>query len=268
MPMRIALSLSMLISLGLATPLDAQLLRGRVSDAVTGDPVFAASVAVLNADSTVVATARTDRGGEFVLRPAAGTFLLYVDRVGYEATMTAPRELGIADSLTFELRIPPRAVDIAGLEVVAPRRNEMDPSGFFQRKREGWGKFIEPAEIDRRNPTSVADILRSVPGLWFVPTPGGYRVRMESRGRHCSPTVYVDRAIAAQGSSTPGGFVGGARNSQSGVAIDQLINTRLVRAVEVYQSAAEAPLGLHPRGGPGGGDCGVIVLWTYAGFGG
>ena len=260
---------SLAVPLLLASSASAQVLRGTIYDGVTGNPLLAASVLVLDADSTVVASARTDRAGEFVIRPAAGPFLLYVERYGYQRTLSKPLELSATDSLTFEIRLPPQPIDIAGLAVVAPPRNELDPSGFFQRQKLGWGTFIEPAEIERRQPTVIAELLQSVPGVRVVPTRGGrWIVRMEGGGRHCVPTVYVDRSIAASGSATPVGFTPGMRSSQAGVVIDDLVSTRQVRAVEVYQSGAEAPPGFHPRGGPGGGDCGVIVLWTYAGVGG
>ena len=260
---------SLAIALLLASSASAQVVRGTIYDGVTGSPLRAASVMVLDADSTVVASASTDREGDFVMRPAAGPFLLLVERYGYRSTLSKPLELSAADSLTFEIRLPPRPIDIAGLDVVAPLRNVLDPSGFFQRQKLGWGTFIEPAEIERRKPTDISDLLHTVPGLRVTPGRGGrWLVRMEGRGRYCVPTVYVDRAIAHTGSGTNVGFVPGGRGPGVGVALDQFINTSQVRGIEVYQTGAEAPPGFHPRSGPGGGDCGVIVLWSYAGIGG
>ena len=261
--------LASLVPLLSASIVHAQVLRGTIYDDVSGDPILAASVLMLDVDSTVVASVRTGRAGEFLIRPAPGRFLLLVERYGYQSTLSKPLELSTADSLTFEIRLPPRPVDIAGLEVVAPPRNELDPSGFFQRQKLGWGTYIEPAEIERRKPTDIADLLRSIPGLRLIPDrTGQWRVRMEGRGRHCVPTVYLDRAVAEDGEATAVGFVPGGRGPRVGVVLNEFVNTAQVRAVEVYQSGAEAPPGFHARGGPGGGDCGVIVLWTYAGVGG
>jgi hypothetical protein len=68
--------------------------------------------------------------------------------------------------------------------------------------------------------------------------------------------VYVDRHLVSTG-----GFVSAGGEP---LAIDDLVSTADILAIEVFRSPAEIPSEFN---GPNAG-CGVVVLWTRRGGGG
>jgi hypothetical protein len=247
-----------------AAPARAQLVRGTITDGLSGQPVLGATIQVLNPDSSLRTAATTKKDGTFSMTPSPGLFVLRVERLGFATTLSKPLEMSGTDTLNFEIHLPRAPIALASLNVVAA---PADPSGFYERQRWGWGKFIGPEEVKKMHATNVADLLTTIPGFTYIPAKGGPRTRMENRGRFCDPTVYVDGFLLSRGTATPSTFQA-SRNRKSGVQLDELVTASQVRAVEVYQTGADAPLQFHAAaGGGGGGDCGVVVLWTYVGFG-
>lgn len=250
-----------IVTLSLATPAQGQVVRGRITDGLSGRPVLEATVQVLNPDSSVRALALTDHNGGFVMRPPTGTFLLRVDRLGFATVWSRPLTLTATDTLNFEVRLPRSAITLESLNVVAVPSGKLDPSGFYRRQKWGWGKFIGPEAVAKIRPTQIADLLNGTVGFFSYPSPRGFLTRMENRGRFCSPTVYLDGGLAARGSATP---VLGGRGRGTGTNLDEIVNASRVRAVELYEDPGEAPVELHATPES---DCGVIALWTYVGFG-
>jgi hypothetical protein len=243
----------------IAAPAHAQLMRGTITDGLSGRPVLGAIVQVLDPDSSLRIMTTTGKDGSFSMAPAPGLFVLRVERLGFATTLSKPLEMTSTDTLNFEIHLPRAPIALESLQVVA---KPFDPSGFYERQRWGWGKFIGPEEVKKIHPTQVADVVNGTLGFFSYPAKGGWVTRMENRGRSCTPTVYLDGMRAARGDSPP------ARGSRGGgIQLDLLVPASQIRAVEIYQDATEAPAAFHPDGGPGGGICGVIVLWTYVGFG-
>lgn len=252
----------LLLSFLLTTPAYSQVLTGRIVDRISGDPVRSAFILVLAPDSSIQEVVRPDRSGNLVIRrPSPGPFLLRIERMGYPPVVTRAWNLSPTDSLIFEFEHPLEPLVLDSLTVTA----RLDPSGFYKRMKWGQGRFKGPEEIERIRPIFVADVLTGIPGFQMIRHQGGFRVAMNSRGRFCSPTVYLDGNLAAKGTTTEHG--GAPPSRQTGVNLDRIVNVRRIRAVEVYKTPMDAPPGLHAVTLAGSGDCGVIALWTYLGFG-
>ena len=249
-----------------AVPAHAQLVRGTITDGLSGRPVLGATVQILNPDSSLRAATVTSAKGIFAMKPEPGRFVLRVERLGFATTLSKPLEMSASDTLNFEIRLPRSAITLESLDVVGEPSGKLDPSGFYNRKSWGWGKFIGPEVVAKIHPTQVADVVNGSLGFYSYPARGGPLTRMENRGRYCKPTVYLDQALVAHGTSTPNGFMY-RRSSATGVQLDQLVSASLIRAVEIYSDPTEAPPEFHAVGDAGSTDCGVIVLWTYVGFG-
>ena len=247
-----------------ASAADAQYLHGRVVDRESGDAVASVSVLVMNPDSTIRAGAITDRDGHFTLRTTPGTFLLRVQRVGYNPTASVPLELARADTLSFEIALTVRPTLLDELTVTAEPRAPRDPSGFFARQTQYTGRFMGPYDVERRRVTSPSDLLHDIPGFQVNRRGGGNRVLMSGRNRWCSPTVYVDGLLAHRGTATEHWV---EPREDDGIVLETLVNANAIRAMEAYQSGVTAPVRFRPVGPIGGGDCGVLVFWTRVGFG-
>ncbi|NIR35535.1 MAG: hypothetical protein GWN07_05920, partial [Actinobacteria bacterium] len=70
--------------------------------------------------------------------------------------------------------LDPVPVELPGVFVGGERApNATAPSGFEERRASTQGHFIDRAEIQARNPGSVTELLRTVPGVRVRPSPQG-----------------------------------------------------------------------------------------------
>jgi len=110
---------------------------------------------------------------------------------------------------------------------------------FYERRsHNNFGKYFDGAEIMRRDPRLMSEILRTVPGASIgASTRIGNRVLL----RGCKPTIWVNgmKAFRAE--------------------VDEVANPTDIAGMEVYLSWAGLPPQFQDRENPG---CGAIILWT------
>ncbi|HET7464831.1 MAG TPA: carboxypeptidase regulatory-like domain-containing protein [Longimicrobium sp.] len=241
---------------------------GVVRDAA-GRPVAGASVRI-----DALAAVTTDAQGRFRVRTVAPG--------EHRVTVTHPslgaRSVALplpADAAEVELRAGEgealaasvqRVVRLAGIgATAAARRPGLDIQGFYQRQKVGLGTFLTDRQLQRVPGGSLANVLRTVPGVRILLTsentngsasmrslsPKSLAVSTRnstgiSRAPPCLMDVYLDGALMA-------GFTLGESGS---VSLDDL-HLSSVEAVEVYR-AAEAP----PEYRNSTSTCGVILIWT------
>jgi hypothetical protein len=136
------------------------------------------------------------------------------------------------------------------LKTVVVRDSLSDPllaeTGFYDRQHHGWGTFITPEEVARRNPARASDMLQMVSGVDIRTTRAGtvpYSTRSLSINGRCLMNVYID---------------GNRTLINSRVPLEDMISGGEVGAMEVYPSASETP----PEYIGNASDCGAIVIWT------
>jgi len=79
-------------------------IRGKVFDKTTGEPVGWATVMLLKADSTVVAGTSCDENGKYELKASAGEYTLAADLLGYKkASRTVKLKSGTNEAEPFQL---------------------------------------------------------------------------------------------------------------------------------------------------------------------
>lgn len=231
-----------MVFLAIPTPLVAQQVGGMVVNIVTGEPVPAVTVELLDSASTVVVSVVADDEGEFLIAvPAPGAYRIGTRHAGYQDARSASLELAAQDTLTVQYRIAPEVVVLNPLTVVASSRQPRGRlSGFEERARRGVsGLFITREEIERRRPFRVSDLLAGSPGVQLVPRAGpGSAVLL----RGCEPAVFID----------------GVRIRGGAAAIDELVSPIEIVAVEVYRGPSEVPVEFS---GPWT-SCGAIAIWT------
>lgn len=263
---RAFLRLAPLVLILVASPkAHSQLVHGRVTDGVSGAPVSGASVMLIDRYQAIRVSGRTEADGTFRLLTIPGRYLLQVAATGYRTVGSKEVRALQTDTLDFEIRLPPMPVDLAEVTVTGRRRGVPDPSGFYRRMEIETGRFVGPEDIEAIHPSRVPDLLRAVPGFTFHPTVGGELLWVISRGRGCTPTVYLDGGLARRGSTTNRGNPG--YREESGLLLDEIVNPAQLGALEVYQDGTDSPARFRPVGEVGGGDCAVVVLWTRAALG-
>lgn len=245
-------------ALGAWSPLPAQAVRLTLVDPATGRAIPAAGVALLTADDSTAtaataATAKTTAAtathagtdGSWAVRaPAPGVYRLRAQTRGNRTVVSPAVELRGGDQIQLVWRLAP--TDTAVLVPVVVRETGRRPStrltGFRARAaRRQFGQFLTRDDIERRNAVTVADLLRTVPGLEVLPSPRGFGSIVRTT-EGCTPMVYVD----------------GVRYPLYGETIDDIVNPTALEGIEVYAHAAEVPAEFQTPGA----SCGAIVLWT------
>ncbi|HEX6924909.1 MAG TPA: TonB-dependent receptor [Longimicrobiaceae bacterium] len=232
------------MALAAGPELHAQVITGQLVDASTRDPVVAASIVLVAADTLAVDEATTDSLGQFTVGAEdRGEFRLLAQRFGYPETISTPLRLAVGDTLRVEFRISAAAVLLDPV-VVQGRRRRPPPDivAFYDRaERSISGIFLTREQIEAAHAMRASDLLRTVPGVQVGPTQFG-QAPITIRG--CVPLFIVDGVIA--------------RFERS---IDNLVTPLDLEGLEIYRSPSQVPVeygGLRSN-------CGAILIWTRRG---
>ena len=235
----------------------AQMVRGRVTDESSQEPISGATVVLFNDTGDSRATTQTDETGAFsiTIGLSARAHWLRVERAGYATVETQPFLLTRSEpEKVLLLTTRPQVVELEGVTARASTSRTRNYAGFLSRQNAGWGRFLDPDDMKRIRVSRASDLLLGlVPGLDVVATgPSVGTVIFRNRGRVCSPVLVVD------------GVVYDPRGSGGPISIDVLVSGTQVRAVEVYSQPMFVPaeLTLSPFN-----ECGAVVLWTEFGLG-
>ncbi|HYJ79532.1 MAG TPA: TonB-dependent receptor [Longimicrobiaceae bacterium] len=237
-----------LIAAALNAPLAAQesrpALTGRVIEAGTARPVAGARVLRIGGGEV-----RSAADGTFRLnRVEPGAHRIAVSAVGYDAVEVSVT-VGAEGMAGVEFELPVQAVALRPVEAEAEARDRGPFAGFWERRERGRGHYFTREEIERRRPSRIADIIRTVPGARVIPIHAGQGITVTfSRNTRplgdCPVTLYLD------GRMLPSEF-----------AMNEL-GPEEIEAVEVYQGAAQVPSGIVR---PDRAGCGVVLLWSRRG---
>lgn len=214
-------------------------LRG-VARNQTGQPVNGARVTLWG--TGVEATANASGQYQFVTLPE-GTYTVEVRAVGFQPHR-APADLVATRDNVLDLTLTPLVTTVDTLRV---RANRAVPLQEFERRRKlGFGHFLDEEQIKKKGPMYMGDIFRGLPGVVTMPGQFG-RDRVLVRGTgitgDCAPAIFLN-----------GLYV----NIEDG-DLDNIINPKDVRAIELYSRVASIPLQFQTRNG-----CGSAVIWTGA----
>ncbi|HYJ78530.1 MAG TPA: carboxypeptidase-like regulatory domain-containing protein, partial [Longimicrobiaceae bacterium] len=106
----------------------AQTVRGELVERGSGQPIRAAMVLLLDSAGARRVAALTDSAGRFELRaPAAGTYRLRAERVGFRSTVSPPLALGAGQVRAYRMEGDPVAVSLAEVRVRGARRCRVRP---------------------------------------------------------------------------------------------------------------------------------------------
>jgi outer membrane cobalamin receptor len=136
-----------------------------------------------------------------------------------------------------------------GTVVVTERQLSRRLQEFEQRRKAGFGQFFTRADIEKRQPLTVMDVMRGASSVRIMTNGrGGWNAVSTRDMNTCFMQVYLDAIPLAP-----------AR----GEAFDlsALPSPDQIAAIEVYAGAATVPLWL-AQGSGGRKGCGAILIWT------
>ena len=134
--------------------------------------------------------------------------------------------------------------------------------GFEERRKMGFGRFVDPEEMRRSEHLRLADVLRrhqveikpigNMNSLYAVGTargtPGGVY--------NCLMSIWIDGTLIL-----PGGIIGELEKPLDLYDLRRVLEPAALVAAEIYRRDSEMPLQFGGRRSP----CGAIVLWTRRG---
>lgn len=217
--------------------------RGVVMDHLTGEPLGGAAVSLGPGLAGIPGrgTRVTSDEGRFRFDDVTpGTYRLSVTLLGYQA-MADTVQVPAANGLDLVLLLSTQPIPLAPIVVEVGREGRPGP-GYQGRDRAGAGPYLlTRADIARRHPLRVTDVLASVPGARVVRRP------------------YLGSVLLLRGDCVPALVMDGVRLPNV-EGIDRLVSPADVESLRVYHGA-ELPVeyGLH--------QCGGVVIETRHGPG-
>jgi hypothetical protein len=235
--------------------------QGRLVELGGGRHIGFAEITIRSGSGRVLARGTTDDQGLFRLQvPQGGRFLFSANALGYKRIDDQVVEVEPEKLTVLEVQMAAGAVELAPIVVTTEARSfRLEREGFYRRRAEGLGFHIPPEVIEQRRPQKTTDLFFGIPRTRVIEPAGGGRgraVRFTNVIEWCWPMVYVDRHLVSTGGSVNAGA--------EPLAIDDVVSTADIFAIEVFRSPAEIPSEFN---GPNAG-CGVVVLWTRRGGGG
>jgi hypothetical protein len=268
--MRTNLFTALGLTLLLAAPAAGQVrIVGRVIDDVTERPLSDAVVVLRSHDGWFLSRTETGPSGtfEFEVKKRVAAVTMEVRRLSFQDNTTPVLRFDGRTFFQVEVRLDPEAILLAPLEVVAWSEVDRSPllDNFRRRLRTGHGLYITRAQVERRNPMAVTDLLRDVPGVTVTGSGSGLRpkVRTARSAQYsalaggCDTQIFVDGFL--MNPRVPGRS-GGAWQPID-FRIDEAVTPSSVEGIEIYRGLSEVPAEfLTPDA-----RCGVIAIWTKRG---
>jgi hypothetical protein len=246
-------------ALVLTATLRAQELAGVVSDSVSLEPIDGARLVLLDSTGTALAVTFTSTDGKFVFHlPRIGEYRLLVSRIGYPPITTRRFIVDSPFTARVSLSLPSTPLTLDTVTVIASgvekRLQYLADAGFYRRSKVGFGHYLTRADIDKRDPLIMSDLLHDMPG-----------VRVTCTGaRHCDITMRAANSMFMRGKCQPSvvldGVVlrAGGVGSRGDLPLDDLINPFNVEALEVYPGPEGVPVQYSGYLSP----CGAILIWS------
>lgn len=227
---------------------------GQVSDIRGGTPIDRVSVYVQPGGLGE----QTDARGRFTIEIITpGPKQVRFSALGY-ATRTEAIEVELDRVTNVRVSLSPDPVELGPIEVSVERREfALQDAGYYNRREEGFGEFIDRTEIENRALSEMSDVFSRVPGVEIYADPDnplekyvvlrGGRQASFSAGPYgrCFPRVVLDGLVINRGGDEP-------------AALDRMLDPAAVAGVEVFPTSSGVPA----QYGGVGSSCGVILIWT------
>jgi hypothetical protein len=193
--------------------------------------------------------AETDDRGRFELaKIPAGPLSIRLRRLGFRPD-TLDLMIMAGETMPLEIRIDRVAIALAPVVVMGRAALTGWRAGFYERRDHGNGHFFTRDEIEKRNPSFLTDMFRTVPGAKVVNLRSGFQRVIRFRGNRmdCAPLTWLDGSPLGAGEFD----------------LDAL-SPRSIEAMEIYSGPATVPAQFMSSRGIASA-CGSIIIWSREG---
>lgn len=195
--------------------------------------------------------------GEFkIAQLPAGRHAILIRHVGFEPLMDSV-DVAEGAKVDREFILAEAPTKLGEVQVKAPEKKYLSPGlqEFEERRKAGFGHFIDEAEMRKNNERRLIDVLAELPSIsrFMVKSGGSIMNEYLSSGRkakngQCPVTTYIDGMRVYDS----------AKDRPEQMPDLSRFNTRDYAAVEYYSGGATIPLKFNASSS----GCGVLVLWT------
>jgi hypothetical protein len=249
-----SLSACVAVALFMPAAARAQEFRGEVVDEA-GNRLSDVAIGLF-ANGRIVADAVSDRDGSFsIVAPRAGAFTVHFTRAGFRSVSGGPYELDPAEPMEAVVVLYRAPTVLPGLDVeVEGQSRRLRVAGFYERREEGFGRFIDRLEIERRGNVRMIDLLEPLPGLSVergFGTDGPEEVMNPAlwfgrAGQRCVPALWIDGMLVRTG-----GF------NAPPLRPDDFVWPLDAEGIEFYGGPSQVPIEYARSAG-----CAVLLVWT------
>ena len=221
---------------------------GIVSDTGLG-PIQAAEISILRTNLKI----GTGPNGRFrITNVSPGQYLLIVRRVGFRPA-SAIIDVPANDTVRLAYTLERVTLQLDTVKITGQKQSAR-LAEFYERQRLGFGEFMGPEEIAKRNSVYATDLFRKFLSINVAPSntsaiPIYYALSKREGGPvslgACPFTVYLDHVLMP----TP-------------FNLELLPSPHDLAGIEVYNGAATIP----PQYSGFNRGCGVILIWTKDGY--
>lgn len=245
----------------LLTPpsLQAQTIRGVVSERATYQPIDGATVTLIDLQADTLAQTLTDERGFFSLDARdAGQYFLIASALGYRSVRSDEVTLEDGAVRIVEMDMAPQPIPVSGLLVETeggePEIPGLAGTGFYDRLADGWGEYLTPGEVLAHPAEYTHQLFRELQTVEFVRTEDGptgpfsdkLMMRSSTGGMKdlCEPLIYIDDVRT---------------ELMPGESLHDAAPRDRIEAIEVHPTTFGAPLRYFEEFTPDA--CGVILIW-------
>jgi hypothetical protein len=228
-----------------ASPLHAQIVRGRVLASPTERGLDGVTLTLIDETGTIGARTTSAADGRFRFRvDAAGRYTLRVERAGYSGFIAEAVAVGAGEEIALELRMAEDEIVVSPIAVLGRRRTG-SAEDFARRVRfmrlAGIGYTLVRGDIAQRHALEITDLLATVPDVVLDGPPRARRVLFTTAdpATTCAPIIFVDARLL------------------DAPSVDMVGTPEIVDAIELYNGPAESPAEFDDPAG-----CGVVLVWT------
>ncbi len=239
-----------LILLLFSTTSSAQVIGGKVVDAITGKPISDTYIYFMPTAKTISTFRISDSLGFFIYRnPKVKEFYLKANRLGYQEIIVGKLRIPQNDTLNIILEMHPlpillKEIEVAGKKPLENYDMELANVGFYRRKNFGDGKFLTSKDFKNRAIGHLSEILYGIPGI-IVANRQVFSTRRPGLSNSSGGMlIYIDGMLVE---NEPGSLFN---------PLD-MVSPNNIKAIEVYRNGTIAPF-QYSRGRPNG----VILIWT------
>ena len=260
-------------TVGLAGPLGAQMIHGRLLQEGTLAPLTDATVQLLDAQGNDLnRIVVTNAAGTFAMRVEPGRYTLRIRRIGFNPLVTPVISLAANDVFEGTYRVSPATVRLATQRITAKRDLEDGRDGFARRKDLGLGVFLDRSQLAAKDQRDFASLMVNVDGILIE----GDRKITSTEGWRCLYFMVNRVPVSSLPNAPPG--------TSNYPTLEDLVPTgHDVMGIEVYRDFKEVPSEFRLDAWPGStasqraapttgfgmrrsaqSPCGLVSVWTRA----